>query len=185
MEDKQIIDLYWSRNETAVHETAQKYGRYCHFIAHQILQIEADAEEAVNDTWFKAWNTIPPHRPTSLKGYVGMLTRQLSLDLWEKNHAQKRSAQASAALEELSECVADRASTCDPAEALALREALDRFIKTLPEKTRTVFLRRYWYACDLKQIAQSMGMGENHVSVLLYNTRKRLRAFLMKEGFSV
>ena len=102
MEDKQIVELYFARAESAVAETEKKYGRYCHYIAYRILENDEDAKESVNDTYLKAWNTMPPHRPQALKPYLGMLCRQISLDRYEKNHARKRFGQVALALEELS-----------------------------------------------------------------------------------
>ena len=105
MEDEQIVDLFWERSETAISETEKKYGRYCHYISYQILNNDSDAEEIVNDTYLKTWNTIPPKRPDSLKSYVGMISRQLSLNRYEQEHTQKRSGQVALAIEELSECM--------------------------------------------------------------------------------
>jgi RNA polymerase sigma-70 factor (ECF subfamily) len=101
MEDKQILDLYFERSESAISETDRKYGRYCHYIANRILENDEDAKEIVNDTYLKAWNTIPPNRPDPLKPYVGMLSRQLSLDRYDKYHAQKRGGQVTLVLDEL------------------------------------------------------------------------------------
>ena len=106
MEDKHIVELYWQRAERAIAETHTKYGRYCHYIAFNILSSNEDAEEVVNDTYLKVWNRIPPDRPDPLKPYVGMISRQLSLDRYEEYHTQKRSGQVPLVLEELKDCVA-------------------------------------------------------------------------------
>ncbi len=185
MDDKEIVDLYWARSEAAISETEKKYGRYCHYIACQILCSDADAEEIVNDTFWKAWNTIPPNRPHSLKPYVGMITRQLSYNAYAAKNAQKRGGQFEAVLAELSECIPDSDSGADIGTSIALRDALDRFIRSLPAKTRNIFLRRYWYSSAVPEIAAEYGMTKNHVTVLLFNTRKKLKKFLSKEGFSV
>ncbi len=186
MEDQDIVALYWARSEQAIAETAKKYGRYCGYIANCILSNEADAEEVVSDTYLKAWNTIPPKRPESLKAYVGMLCRQLALDVYEARHAQKRNGgEVPLMLDELAECIPDAESDADIGECVALREALNRFLAALPEKARVIFLRRYWYAMPISQIAADFSMNENHVAVLLYRTRQKLKKHLNQEGFDV
>lgn len=186
MEDQDIVALYWARSEQAIAETAKKYERYCGYIANRILSNEADAEEVVSDTYLKAWNTIPPNRPESLKAYVGMLCRQRALDVYETRHAQKRNGgEVPLLLDELAECIPDAASGADIGECVALRDALHRFLAALPDKTRVLFLRRYWYAMPVSRIAADFSMNENHVAVLLYRTRRKLKKHLNKEGFDV
>ena len=185
MEDRRILDLYLERSETAITETANKYGRYCHYIAFQILENDADVEEVVNDTYLKIWNTVPPQRPDSLKSYVGMLTRQLALDAYKRQNAQKRNGQASLALEELSECITTPGGNMDMDERIALRDALNSFLWTLPQRTRIVFMRRYFYFSTIAEIARDCKMKESNVTMLLLRTRKKLAHFLEKEGFWV
>ena len=182
MDDYQIIDLYWTRSEAAITETENKYGRYCHYIAYSILGDDEDAKEIVNDTYLKTWNTIPPNRPTHLKPYIGRISRQLSLNRYEAKKAQKRGGQMALVLEELNECIPDR-STENIGDSLALREALNHFVGSLPEKTRCVFVRRYWYASPISEIAKDYYMKESSVTVLLLRTRSKLKVFLEKEGF--
>lgn len=185
MEDQQIVDLYFARSESAITETDRKYGRYCHSIAYNILEDHEDAEEIVNDTYLKAWNTIPPNRPDPLKPYVGMISRHLSLDRYEEYHTQKRGGQVPLVLEELAECIPDNDSREDIGESFALKDALARFIRSLPDKTQMIFLRRYWYASSVTEIAEEYGMRENSVNVLLHRTRKKLKDHLQKEGFDL
>ena len=185
MEDKQIVDLYWARSETAVAETEKKYGRYCHYIAYQILYNREDAEEVVNDTYLKAWNTIPPQCPDPLKPYVGMISRQLALDAYEARHTQKRGGQVPLALDELAECIPDPDSRADIGESVALSDALDRFLWALPERTRNVFVRRYFYMSTVAEIARDFSMKESNVAMHLLRTRKKLAQFLKKEGFDL
>ena len=183
--DAEIISLYWARDEQAVTETARRYGSYIHAISVQILESEPDAEECVNDTYLKAWNTIPPNRPDPLKPYVGMISRHLSLDRYEEYHTQKRGGQVPLVLEELAECIPDNDSREDIGESVALKDALARFIRSLPDKTQMIFLRRYWYASSAAEIAEEYGMRENSVNVLLHRTRKKLKDHLQKEGFDL
>ena len=185
MEDQQIVNLYFARSESAITETDRKYGRYCHSIAYNILEDHEDAKEIVNDTYLKAWNTIPPNRPDPLKPYVGMISRHLSLDRYEEYHTQKRGGQVPLVLEELAECIPDNDSREDIGESVALKDALAKFIRSLPDKTQRIFLRRYWYASSVAEIAEEYGMRENSVNVLLHRTRKKLKDHLQKEGFDL
>ena len=184
MEDKQIVDLYWERSEDAIVETDKKYGRYCHYIAYQILSDNEDAEEIVNDTYLKTWNTVPPNRPDPLKGYVGMISNRLALDRYDAKTAEKRGGgQMPAVLHELSECIPDSDSGDDIGQSVALRDALNRFLRSLPKKTRTIFVRRYWYVTPISEIAEEFGMKESNVAMLMLRTRLKLKEFLGKEGF--
>lgn len=185
MEDKKIVDLYFERSESAIAETEKKYGRYCYYIAYRILENDEDAKEIVNDTYLKTWKTIPPNRPNLLKSYVGMISRQLSLDRYEEYHTQKRGGQVRLILDELAECIPDNNSGEDIGDSVALRDALNRFVWSLPEKKRNVFVRRYWYSSSVAEIAEGYGMKESYVTVLLLRTRKKLKAFLHKEGFDI
>ena len=185
MEDKQIVDLYWARSETAIAETEKKYGRYCHYIAYQILYNDEDAKEIVNDTYLKTWNSIPPQRPDPLKPYVGMISRQLALDTYEAQHTQKRGGQVPLVLDELSECIPDNDSGADIGESVALSDALTRFIWALPQQTRKIFVRRYFYMSSVAEIAKDFSMKESNVTMHLLRTRKKLEQFLKKEGFDL
>lgn len=183
MEDQQIVDLYWARSETAITETDKKYGRYCLYIAYQILYNTEDSREVVNDTYLKTWNTVPPQRPEQLKPYVGMISRQLALNSYEGQHAQKRGGQVPLVLGELSECVPERDSGGDLGESVALSDALSRFLWTLPRRTRNIFVRRYFYMSPVAEIAGDYQMKESNVAMHLLRTRKKLEQFLTKEGF--
>lgn len=184
MEDKQIVDLYWARSEQAITETDKKYGRYCHYIAYQILSDHEDAEEIVNDTYLKTWNTVPPNRPDPLKAYVGMISNQLALNRYDEKTAEKRGGgKLPLIFHELDECLADETESADIGESIDLRDVLNRFLWSLPLKTRNIFVRRYWYASSLAEIAREYGMKENNVAMLMFRTRQKLREFLKKEGF--
>lgn len=183
MEDRQIVDLYWARSETAISETDKKYGRYCRYIAYQILCSDEDAKEVVNDTYLKTWNTVPPQRPDWLKPYVGMISRQLALNSYEERHSQKRGGQVPLVLDELSDCVPDRDSGADLGESVALSDALNRFLWALPRRTRNIFVRRYFYMSTVAEIAKDYQMKESNVAMHLLRTRKKLEQFLRKEGF--
>jgi RNA polymerase sigma-70 factor (ECF subfamily) len=185
MDDKQIVELYWQRCESAIEETDKKYGRYCHYIAYHILADNEDAKEIVNDTYLKTWNTVPPNRPDPLKPYVGTISRQLSLNRYEAQHAQRRRGQVSLVLDELAECIPDTDSGADIGESVALSDALSRFLWSLPERTRIMFVRRYFYMSPVAEIAADFSMKESAVTMLMLRTRRKLAHFLKKEGFDV
>ena len=184
MEDQKIVELLEARDEKALEECKQKYDRFCFRIAHRILGSKEDAEEIVNDTYLKTWNTIPPQKPQSIKAYLGMLTRQGALNRVEHRNTEKRGGgQVEVALSELEECLAGEGA--DLADQMLLRDALNRFLRDLPPKARTVMIQRYWYLCSVEEIARSCGMSEGSVKVTLHRTREKLREFLEKEGLFV
>lgn len=185
MEDSKIIALYWDRSENAISETANKYGRYCHYIAHAILQNEEDAAECVNDAYLRAWNAIPPRSPNDLRTFLGKITRNLALNRWECRTAEKRGAgQLPQALEELHECIPSNDSAEQIIDKIVLQDLLNRFLGSLKPDTRKIFVRRYWYFSSVKEIAAEYGMTESKVTVTLCRTRQRLARMLEKEGIT-
>lgn len=186
MDDKQIVDLFWKRSEDAIKETSKKYGRYCHSIASRILNNEEDAKECVNDTYLKAWKSIPPKRPEMLSAYLGKITRNLALNRWEYYDAKKRgSGQISVILDELQECIPATNHTESIVDKLHLTEALNRFLATLPAEKRKIFVRRYWYMSSIKEIAKDYHMSESKVKMSLLRLRKECQEFLEKEGITI
>jgi RNA polymerase sigma factor (sigma-70 family) len=181
--DAQILDLYWARDERAVSETQRSYGSYCYSIAWHILYDREDSDECVNDTWFRAWNAIPPKRPNRLALFLGTITRNLSLDRWKERHTMKRgNGEMMLALDELAECVPDLHSTEDAAEAAELERMMNDFLHTLSERDCNVFLRRYWYVEEYGEIAKRYDMKLNTVKTSLFRTRAKLREYLEREG---
>ncbi len=184
MRDTDILDLYWAREERAISETQTSYGNYCYSIAWHILYDREDADECVNDTWLRAWNAIPPKRPSRLAVFLGTITRNLSLDRWKEKHTMKRgNGEIMLALDELAECVPDVRNTEAEAESAELERMLNLFLRTLPERDCNIFLRRYWYVEEYREIALRYGMKLNTVKTSLFRTRARLKAYLEKEGF--
>lgn len=184
MEDQEIIRLYQQRDPNAIQETASKYGAYCKAIAKNIVGNEEDAEECVNDAYWRAWNSIPPNRPRVLSAYLGKITRNLSFDRFRSKCAHKRGgAEVELALEELEECVSgieDVEQTLDKQELIGV---IDAFLDTLPREKCRLFLCRYWYALPVSEIALRFGMTETNVSVTLHRIRGKLKQYLMERGY--
>ena len=183
MEDQAIVDLYWSRNPEAIQWTGKKYGKYCQAIARNILPDHRDAEECVNDTWLKAWNAMPEDRPRLLAPFLGVITRNLAFNRWRSLHTEKRGGgEMPLVLGELKECVSF-SDTVQTLEAAELAEAINCFLCGLPEQACNIFLRRYWFAEPMADIAKRYGMRENTVRTSLFRTRTKLKQYLRKEGF--
>ncbi len=186
MTDDKIIELYEKRMETAIEETDRTYGRYFHSIAYGILWDHGDAEEVVNDTYLKAWNTIPPERPRHLKAFLARITRHLSINRMEQNTAKKRGAgQYELVLEELAECIPDTDGGEDMENLMALRDTLNNFLLSLPHEARIVFVRRYWHTQPIGVIAKELGMSESKIKSMLMRTRNKLKKTLTEEGYTV
>lgn len=183
MDDKQILELYSERSEAAISETADKYGKYCYYIAYNILYDNQDSEECVNDTYLKAWQTIPPHYPSMLSTYLGKITRNLALNRYKYNNRQKRGeGQTALVLDELLECVPATNTTEQTVEENILVEVLNRFLDSLPEEKMKIFMRRYWYMSPIKEIADDFVMSESKVKMILSRSRSKLLQILEKEG---
>ncbi|MCH5323911.1 MAG: sigma-70 family RNA polymerase sigma factor [Eubacterium sp.] len=184
MEDSQIVELYWERSESAIAETKQKYEHYCHYIAYNILKSDMDAEECVNDTYVKAWNSIPPNRPNRLSAYLGKITRNIALDRYEKNKAQKRGGgEMSVVLDELQECIPS--SNNSISDTYILKDAINRFLVSLSPDKRKIFMRRYWYLSSIKEISQEYGISQSKAKMTLLRVRNDFKAFLEKEGIDI
>lgn len=186
MEDSQIVALYWDRCPDAISETARKYGNYCTSISMNILGDYEDAQECVNDTYLSAWNAMPPHRPGALAAFLGKLTRNLSFNRYKLKRAQKRGAgEILLVLEELSDCVSGTEDVEQALDRQLLMEAIHDFLRGLPKDRRGMFLCRYWYADNIRSIAERYGVTEGNVSVILGRLRTKLRAYLTERGFTL
>ena len=186
LDDEAIIGLLLARDERGLEALNEKYRAACTSLARDVTGSAMDAEECVNDTWLRVWNTIPPERPQSLKHYVLRITRNLSLDKWREGRADKRGGgECAAVLDELTECLPSRSGVEEEYDAAELRDAIDRFVRALPEKRRYIFIRRYYYAEPIAAIAARSGMTKGSVMTALCRIRKKLRAFLEKEGYSI
>ena len=184
MDDLQIIELYFARDEHAIKETDHKYGKLCFRVAKNLLFNNEDSEECVNDTYWKAWQTIPPQRPSRLATYLGKITRNLSLKRLELSNAMKRSADAIISLSEIETTLPDY-SIAQGVEDEELAKLISAFLWSEKELDRNVFLRKYWFFDTISDIAERYSMRENTVKSMLFRTRNRLREFLRKEGIEV
>ncbi len=185
MEDSEIIALFFARDETAVKESVAKYERYCHAVAYRILGDAADAEECVNDTWLRAWNSIPPAAPDDLRAYLAKITRHLSLDRLEAENAGKRvSRHTLVPLDELAELLPADDPDPDPAVG-ALTAHIDTFLRTLPDRTADIFVLRYFHFTPVWEIAGQLGISENLTAAILSRTRKKLKKYLIGKGYSL
>lgn len=184
--DTDIIELYFSRNEKAIAESAAKYGNYCTSIAYRILNDRSDAEECVNDAYRSAWNEIPPKRPSALRLFLGRLTRNTALDRYREKRAKKRGGGITAlAFEELDSCIPSDFSVEEQTDAISLTDTLNSFLGGLDTKKRVIFIQRYWYFMSVEEISLDSGYSKSDIRTTLFRTREKLREHLEKEGFTV
>lgn len=184
MDDKIIVDLFFERNEDAIKKAEEKYSRYCNYIAQSILPLKEDCEEVVNDTYLRAWNSIPPAKPNNLKSFLGTITRNLALDRHDRNTAQKRKGNTNLVYDEVAEIIPDTSSS-QLTDELSTRNALNKFLASLSQEKRIVFMQRYWYLSSVKEIAENNGLSENNVKIILMRLREKLKKFLEKEGVCI
>ena len=183
MDDGKIIELFWRRDELALCEARTKYGACCFTVSNNILSNASDAEECVNDTLLRAWDSIPPERPARLKYFLLRIVRNVSLDRYRAARAKKRGGgEIALVLDELNDCAGGETAE-SAAELKELGGAIAAFVKTLPEREKTVLLSRYFYTEPVADIAKRMGLSESNVMTILSRARKKLREHLEKEGF--
>lgn len=164
MDDSKIVDLYWARSDSAIAETAKKFGAYCRTIAYNVLQNPEDSDECVNDTYMRAWNSMPDKRPSALAPYLGRITRNLALSrVIDKNRLKRGGGEV---------------------ENRELAAALNRFLAQLPETERALFVSRYWFLAPVRELSKKFGFSESKTASILHRTRGRLRRFLIEEGLA-
>ena len=173
--DAEIVALYLARDESAVEHTAKNYGAYCLTVAMNILQSHPDAEECVNDTYLQAWRSIPPHRPTVLRLFLGKITRNLAIDRYRQRKAHN--PELDLVLEELAEILPA------PEEDSDLPGLLASFLENLPAEECNLFVLRYWHGHSVARLAKAFKMKPNNLSARLYRTREKLRAYLTERGY--
>ena len=180
--DKEIISMFFERDEKALAAVSRKYGSYCGTVVQNILKNPQDTEECLNDTWLKAWESIPPERPRNLGGFLAAIAKGISLNRYKQSHTQKRGGgEVPLVMEELSECAADTINVEKVFEQKQLTDAINDFLRTLSPKKRDIFVLRYWYCLPVAEIARKVGIGRSNVSVTLSRMRRSLVAYLKKK----
>ena len=185
MDDKRIIELFFARDERALEEFSAKYGALCRKIARSILGNDLDAEECENDTYLKAWDSIPPNRPDNLKAWLGKVCRNAALNLWQKNHAKKRNRGMDILLSELEECIPSHTSVEMEIENSEISTCINGWLRTLPREDRILFVRRYWYGDAVNDLAKARNTSSQKISQKLFRLRKGLKAALEKEDIQL
>jgi RNA polymerase sigma factor (sigma-70 family) len=180
IEDEKIIDLFFNRSEKAIQELDIKYGKVCHKLSYNILNNKQDAEECVNDAYLGAWNAIPPTRPNPLLSYIVKIVRNISLKIYWRKEAAKRSGHYKIALEEIEGYITDQKTVEDEIEARELARIIEEFLDTLTVENRVIFMRRYWFADSYKDIAELVGISEKNISVRLTRIREKMKQYLIE-----
>lgn len=184
--DGEIVQLLFDRDETGLKAASEKYRSYCMKIAENITGSREDAEECVNDAFLKAWELIPPNRPELLSTFLGKLTRNIAINKRKWLLAEKRGkGEAALAFEELSEAITGRDDVARDLDRRELSREINEFLGSLPEYKRNIFICRYWYCDSVKKIAAECGMSRTAVSVTLHRLRDKLRTFLRKRGYDI
>lgn len=176
MEDKEIIELFFARDQKGIAALVEKYGRLCRQVSMNVLGSLEDVDECLNDTWLAAWNQIPPRRPTSLAAYVAKITKNLSLKKYRDDRKKYRDTEIELCLDEMAECTSDQQTESED----ELREMIEKFLDTLSAENRVIFVKRYWFDESIKDMAAETGLSENSVSVKLHRLRKRLKKYLQE-----
>lgn len=185
MDDKQIIELYFERNEQAIKETETKYGAFCHRIAMNILGIHEDAEECVNDTYYSVWKQIPPTVPEVFKVYLGRITRNLSISRFRAMRAKKRYSSMEIMLSELNDCVPSSSNVEQTIEVMQLSDYISEWLDSLPEEDCALFVRRYWFGDEVQELAEKCGITAAKMAQRMLRLRKSLKAALEQKGVAL
>lgn len=182
MEDNKIIDLYFRRDESALTETANKYGTFCLRIAMNVVNVREDAEECVNDTYHTAWNQIPPTRPDSFKAFLGRIVRNFAISKYRALHAKKRFNGLEVMLSELGDCIPATESVEQEMEAKELTEYINSWLADLKQEDRVLFVRRYWYGDEVKDLARKCGVSGTQMTQRMLRLRRKLKEYLTEKG---
>lgn len=185
MDDVELVNLYFDRDESAIKITNMKYGKLCRYVIGNIISINEDKDECVNDTYLTMWNSIPPTRPHNFSAYISKIARNIALKKYEYLTAGKRNYNMSVSLDELEDCVNGKASLEGVLEGTRIEDAITRFLYKQSKLERIIFVKRYWYFDSINDIAKCFNMNENSVASILFRTRNKLRKFLMKEGIEL
>ena len=183
MEDQDIIEMYFAREENAIKETDIKYGQFLLSLSLNILQIQEDSEECVNDTYLRAWNAIPPNKPSFFKAWLAKIARNLSYDKYRFKHMQKRKGDGvDIMLSELEDCLPSNMSIGKELEDKEIANIINIFLDNITKEARIIFVRRYFFGDDIVDIANRFNFSDSKVKSSLFRTRNSLREALLKEG---
>ena len=186
IDDKRIVELFLSRDESALAACSQKYGSALRGIAKNVLGDTRDAEECENETYLRAWNSIPPNNPeTWLFSYLARITRGIAIDRFRRQSAEKRSAQLAELTQEIENSIPGLQNIESEAEADFLNEAVSRFLRSQSAEKRGIFIRRYWFMDSIAEIARRYGLSQGKVKTVLFRLRLQLKEYLEKEGFTL
>ena len=183
MEDQLIIKLFFERSEDAIRELNLKYGKICKRLANKFLHNEQDAEECINDAYLAVWNTIPPQNPNPFSAYVFRIVKNTALKKYRANTAQKRNNYYDVILEEVDEFLAVNETVESEILAKEIGNRINVFLGRIKDRDRIMFVQRYWFCYSVEEIAKTLGVSKNYVTVHLYRTREKLRDYLKSEGF--
>lgn len=178
IEDEKIIEMFFGRSEQGIRELDIKYGKVCHKLSYNIVNSRQDAEECVNDAYLGAWNAIPPAKPDPLLSYICKIVRNISLKIYYRKEAAKRSSTYTIAMEEIKACIADPTTVEAEIEARELARIIESFLDTLTVENRVIFMRRYWFSDSCKDIAEFVGLSEKNISVRLSRIRQKMKSYL-------
>ena len=186
MNDHDIIELFFRRDQAGILEAQEKYGAYCLSVARNILENQEDSQECLNDLWLRAWNAIPPERPKQLRAYFAKIIRNLAINRHQAQTAQKRAGERFAlSLEELADCIPDPNTLEEALWAGELSRSLNAFLETEKELDRVLFVRRYFSCQSYEEMARDLGLSQGQVKTRLSRMRDRLRKYLNARDFSV
>lgn len=186
MQDCQIVELYWQRDENAITETQRKYGSYLFKIAKNVLFDIEESEEIVNGTYLKAWNSMPQNKPEVLSSYLGKITRQSAIDAFRsKNREKRKASQYALSLEELKDCTATKDIVEETVELQNLGRLINEYLKSISPQNRIIFVLRYYYMDSIGEIAECCNMSQSKVKSILYRTRNGLKKRLEEEGYLI
>lgn len=184
MNDEQIIQLFFTRNEDAISQTAYRYGGQLTRLSENILRNKEDAQECVSDTYLRAWDTIPPTRPVHFFAYLAKLCRHFAFGRLDWNNAAKRKAEVIALTREMEECIPAAWQGTGPGDG-QVSELVGCFLREQTQENRMIFVRRYWYGDSAGEIARRYGLSESAVLMRLSRTRSKLASYLKQEGIYV
>lgn len=185
MDDSKIIELFFERSEQAIIELSKKYNPLCKKIANNILNNSLDTEECVNDAYLVVWNTVPPQNPNPLNAYICKIVRNLAIKKYHNNTAIKRNSYYDVSLDELENCLSNLNTLEDEHSLKILSKEIDSFLDNLTKENRVIFVRRYWFADSISDIAEKVSISEHNISARLFRLRENLKKHLRKAGYNI